>query len=449
MGSGIQGIASGTGKVDVASMATEKEFSFAALTGSARRHIRVFQIHQFLDRFAMGLTVAVVALALTDRGMDLFQISLLFGVYSLTTMAMELPFGGLADSIGRKPVFLTAVVASLISLALFLSTSDFHVLALSFAFIGFGRALRSGTLDAWFVETFRAAAPDVDVQPALAKAQWATAVGLATGAVLGGLLPDMLGPIAERLGFSIYDVSYATSFGVMLGVFVFTSLAIVESPRPMNATALKHGFANVPTVIRDASLLALKHPALSMLLAALAFFLMATNPVEVIWPTHAKPMLDERYANTAIGVVTATYFFSIAFGASLSPHISRIFKRRHAVTLAATFACLAGVQIALALQGSILGFVTVFILYSVILGVSETPASSILHRCVEDRQRSTMLSLRSLIQQLGAAVGLVMTGAVANVYSTPVAWIAGTGFLLIAVALTLVLARRLTVDAGS
>lgn len=433
--------------VDVACMATEIEFSFAALTGPARRHIRVFQTHQFLDRFAMGLTVAVVALALTDRGMDLFQISLLFGVYSLTTMAMELPFGGLADSIGRKPVFLTAVVASLISLALFLSTSDFYVLALSFAFIGFGRALRSGTLDAWFVETFKTAAPDVDVQPALAKAQWANAVGLAIGAVLGGLLPDVLGTVAKGLGFSIYDVSYAASFGVMLGVLVFTMLAIVEKPRPKNANALKHGFANVPLVIKDAGLLALKHPALSILLASLAFFLMATNPVEVIWPTHAKPMLDEGYANTVIGLVTATYFFSIAFGASLSPRISRIFKRRHAITLAATFACLACVQIALALQGGIIGFVMVFVLYSVILGVSETPASSILHRCVEDRQRSTMLSLRSLIQQLGAALGLVLAGAVAEIYSTPIAWIFGAMFLFIAGILTLVLVKRLAAEA--
>ncbi|RVT85935.1 MFS transporter [Rhodobacteraceae bacterium CCMM004] len=428
-------------------MATEVEFSFAALNKSARRHIRVFQIHQFLDRFAMGLTVAVVALALSDRGMDLFQISLLFGVYSLTTMAMELPFGGVADSIGRKPVFLAAVVASLVSLALFLSTSDFHVLALSFAFIGFGRALRSGTLDAWFVEIFKTTAPNVDIQPALAKAQWANAVGLASGAILGGLLPDLLGDVAKSLGFSIYDVSYVASFGVMLGVFVFTMLAIVETPRPMNLTALRHGFANVPTVIRDASLLAVRHPALSILLAALAFFLMATNPVEVIWPTHAKPMLDEDYANTVIGVVTATYFFSIAFGAFLSPHINRLFKRRHAMTLAAAFACLAGAQIALALQGNIIGFVAVFVLYSVILGISETPASSILHRCVEDRQRSTMLSLRSLIQQLGGALGLILTGTVAEIYSTPTAWIVGAVFLVIAVMLILVLVRRLAVDA--
>ncbi len=433
----------GGGNVDVANMATETEFSFAALTVPARRHIRVFQIHQFLDRFAMGLTVAVVALALTDRGMDLFQISLLFGVYSLTTMAMELPFGGLADNIGRKPVFLAAVVASLISLALFLSTSDFFVLALSFAFIGFGRALRSGTLDAWFVETFRAAAPNVDVQPALAKVQWANAMGLAVGAVLGGLLPDIFGSVAERLGVSVYDVSYAASLAVMLGVFVYTLLFIVEKPRPLNPNALKQGFATVPIVIKDAGLLALRHPALSVLLAALAFFLMATNPVEVIWPTHAMPMLEDGYANTVIGVLTAAYFFSIAFGASLSPYVSRIFRRRHAVALAAAFASLTGVQIALAVQGGIVGFVTVFILYSVLLGVSETPASSILHSCVEDRQRSTMLSLKSLIQQLGAALGLILAGAIAEVYSTPTAWMVGAVFLVVAVILMGILAKRL------
>ena len=425
-------------------MATELEFSLAALTGPARRHIRVFQVHQFLDRFAMGLTVAVVALALTDRGMDLFQISLLFGVYSLTTMSLELPFGGLADNIGRKPVFLAAVFASLISLALFISTREFGVLALSFAFIGFGRALRSGTLDAWFVETFKTAAPNVDVQPALAKAQWAGAMGLAMGAVLGGVLPDLFGFTGERLGISAYDVSYWASLAVMLGVFVFTLAFIAEKPRPRSPKAVVQGFANVPRVIKDAGLLALRHPVLSLLLAALAFFLMATNPVEVIWPTHAKPMLDEGYANTFIGILTAAYFFSIAFGASLSPHISRIFRRRHAVTLAVAFACMAGVQIALALQGSIAGFAVVFVLYSVLLGVSDTPASSILHRCVDDRQRSTMLSLRSLIQQLGAALGLVLAGAIADLYSTPTAWIMGAAFLVFAVILTGALAKRLS-----
>lgn len=391
----------------------------------------------------MGLTVAVVALALSDRGMDLFQISLLFGVYSLTTLTMELPFGGLADTIGRKPVFLAAVVSSLISSGLFLATQDFIVLALSFAFIGLGRALRSGTLDAWFVETFIAAAPEVDVQPALAKAQSANALGLAIGAILGGLLPDLFGPVASKLGSSIYDVSYVASFLVMMSVFVFTLLAIVEKPRPRDLQALKNGFTSVPKVIKEAGILALKHPVLSLLLAALAFFLMATNPVEVIWPTHARPMLDTGYANTLIGVLTAGYFFTIALGATLSPYFNRLFKRQHALTLAAAFAALALVQILLARQDGITGFIAIFILYSVVLGISETPASSILHRCVPDHQRSTMLSLKSLIQQLGAALGLILVGAIADLYSTPTAWMVAAIFLGVAAVLVAILAKRL------
>ena len=118
------------------------------------------------------------------------------------------------------------------------------------------------------------------------------------------------------------------------------------------------------------------------------------------------------------------------------------------MTLAAIFACLACVQIALALQGSIFGFVAVFILYSVILGASETPASTILHRCVGDHQRSTMLSLRSLVQQLGAALGLVLAGAVADIYATPIAWIAGAVFLFIAVILAVMLAKQQAAEAG-
>ncbi|WP_299919225.1 MFS transporter [uncultured Roseobacter sp.] len=423
-------------------MPADIEFSFHQLTDVAQRHIRVFQIHQFLDRFAMGLAVAVVALALVDRGMDLFQISLLFAVYSATTIAMELPFGGLADNIGRKPVFLSAVVASLISFVLFLSSSDFNILALSFAFTGFGRALRSGTLDAWFVERFRTVAPDVDIQPALAKAQWANAMGLAFGAICGGLLPDVFGVVAIRFGFSIYDTSYLASLIVMSVVFFYTLAAITETPRPLNPEALRQGFLKVPTVIREAGLLAWTDRTLSRLLMALALLLMATNPVEVLWPTHVKAMLSEGYANTAIGALTATYFFSMAFGAALSPRINRMFRRRHAVTLSLALACLAALQIAMALQGSILGFVGVFILYSVIFGVIETPASSILHSCVENHQRSTLLSLRSLVQQFGAALGLMLVGGLAEGYSLPIAWVGATAFIVIAALLAGGLARR-------
>ena len=57
-----------------------------------------------------------------------------------------------------------------------------------------------------------------------------------------------------------------------------------------------------------------------------------------------------------------------------------------------------------------------------------------------------MLSLRSLIQQLGAAFGLILAGTVAEIYSTPVAWIVGAVFLFIAAILILVLVKGLAVE---
>ena len=389
----------------------------------------------------MGLTVAVVVLALIDRDLDLFQISLLFGVYSVTTMAMELPFGGLTDTIGRKPVFLVAVLASMISLVVFLFSQNFYVLSISFAFIGFGRALRSGMLDVWFVENFKVMAPNVDIQPALAKAQWANAMGLALGAICGGHLPDAFGDVSLRFGFSAYDISYAASLVMMVFLFCVTIFLIKEEPRPLTPKALWGGVKNVPSIIKGASILAVTQPTLLLLLIAVALTLMATNPVEVFWPTQVKNMLNAGHANTTIGILTAVYFTAIALGAALSTRVNRMFGRQNAVTLSAALACLLALQIILACQSNIKGFVSVFTLFSLVLGVMETPASSLLHSCVENYQRSTLLSLRSLVQQLGAAFGLMVVGVFAQSYTVSIAWIVAAAFLGLAVILIWLLTK--------
>jgi predicted MFS family arabinose efflux permease len=100
------------------------------------------------------------------------------------------------------------------------------------------------------------------------------------------------------------------------------------------------------------------------------------------------------------------------------------------------------VQVTLAMQAGIAGFAAVFLVYAALLGIAETPASSLLHGRVEDRQRSTMLSLRSLLQQLGAAMGLILAGALAEVYATPFAWIACAVILLVAAMLCLLMGRH-------
>ena len=426
-------------------MLSDADMSFAKLPTPARRHVYLFQGHQFLDRFAMGVIVAVTALALQGRGLGVGEIGTLFAVYAAVTLMAELPFGGLADGVGRKPVFLIATVASLMASVVFILSDAFWPLAASFGLVGLGRALRSGTLDAWYVEGLHAHAPGVEIQPLLARAQTANFAGLGFGAIVGGFLPGLVAgndPSDPLIGQTIYDVSYAAGLALTLVVFAYTVLLIREPVRTLDGAVVLREIRAVPGTIRDGARLAVSNRALLMLLTILALMLFATNPVEVLWPTVVQAMLDPESATAVVGLLTAGYFLAIAVGASLAGRVGRLFRRHQAATLAAVLGALIVCQIALALQGSLIGFIAAFLLFSVVLGLSESPAASILHAIVPDNRRSTILSVQSLLKQLGAMLGLLVLGWIGETEGVSTAWIAGVVGLGVATALAVLLARQ-------
>lgn len=427
-------------------MVSDADIPFAKLPMSARRHVYLFQGHQFLDRLAMGVVVAVTALALQGRGLSVGEIGALFAVYATIAMIAELPFGGLADGVGRKPVFLIATVASMMASVVFILSDTFWPLAASFGLVGLGRALRSGTLDAWYVEELHVRAPGVEIQPLLARAQTANFAGLGFGAIVGGFLPGLVAgnaPAEPLVGRTIYDVSYAAGILLTLGVFVYTVLLIREQERPMNGAVVLREILAVPGTIRDGARLAISQRALLMLLAILTLILFATNPVEVLWPTVVQTMLDPECAAAIVGQLTAGYFLAIAAGASLAGWFGSLFGRRHAVTLAVVLAALVVCQIALAVQTSLTGFVVVFLIFSVMLGLSESPSASILHTHAPDNRRSTILSVQSLLKQLGAMVGLLVLSSIGETEGVDIAWIAGALGLAAAAVLAILLAWQM------
>ena len=407
--------------------------------------MRLFQGHQFLDRFAAGLTVAATVLALQGRGLGVGEIGALFALYAAAAMAAELPFGGLADGIGRKPVFLLAVAASLAASLVFLLSEAFRPLAASFALVGLGRALRSGTLDAWYVEGIRAHAPGAALQPLLARAQTAGFVGLGLGAIAGGFLPGLLpgnAPSAPLIGQTIYDASYAAGMAVTVAVLAYTVLLVHEPPRDLNARTVLRVARAVPATIADGARLAVSDPALRLLFAALALMLLATNPVEVLWPTVVQAMLDPERAAAAVGLLSAAYFLAIALGAHVAARIGDRLDGRDAAMLGAVLASLGLCQVVLAGQSAFWGFALAFVVFSIVLGLSESPAASVLHAHAPDDRRSTLLSLQSLVKQLGAMIGLIVLGGIGDRAGVPAAWTLGAAALATAALLAFALAVR-------
>jgi hypothetical protein len=119
---------------------------------------------------------------MTDRGLDLALIGLAFAVRAILVVLLEIPTGGLADAIGRKPIALASQASTLISFVFLLVVTGPVTLMLYALFQGVGAALHSGALEAWYVDKLKAADPDVSLQKNLARISVAQTAAMLAGA---------------------------------------------------------------------------------------------------------------------------------------------------------------------------------------------------------------------------------------------------------------------------
>lgn len=65
----------------------------------------------------IGLMIPVMVLLLTERGFSLTEIGATAAAPGLMVLLLELPTGGLADALGRRPVLLLATAIDLVATA--------------------------------------------------------------------------------------------------------------------------------------------------------------------------------------------------------------------------------------------------------------------------------------------------------------------------------------------
>ena len=105
--------------------------------------------------FSTGLPLSLSVLLVQQRGLDLFQVGSMMAFYSLTIVLLEVPTGGLADAVGRKPITLIAYGVLALSNLIVLFAFSYAAILSAFIMMGVGRALSSGALDAWFIFLFK------------------------------------------------------------------------------------------------------------------------------------------------------------------------------------------------------------------------------------------------------------------------------------------------------
>jgi len=399
---------------------------------TGRKLIALYSIHQSLHWFVTGLLVPVIALMQMEKGLDLLQIGLTIAVCSATVMALELPTGGLADSIGRKRVYLYSLIVKTIAIIVMLFARTFLFVMVGFLALRIARALSSGTMDAWFVDEFNRVETNGNLQSALAVVGVFIPVGLGIGSVLGGILPDTLGRVLEQNRY--LDLYSANLFAMALLVIIqmlFTLLAIKDHHVPEADTDGVSGFRKFPQILGASITYGIRNRVVLMLLASTAALGFALSGLENFWQPQLKGILGGKFQTWLFGVLSAGYFLSASIGNLVVTPICRVFRNRYAAVLFVSRIGMGVIWFLLALQTTLQGFAVFYIVVFLFNGISNSPHATIMNREIPTSKRSTLLSLESLILQSGAVVGSIFMGFVSKVQSISVAWYIGSVILLV------------------
>lgn len=387
------------------------------------RAYRVFLLLNFTRWFPVGFVVGIFILIQTGRGLTIAQAMTAAAVSGFACFALELPTSGFADAFGRRAVYLAAAVVNVLAGAAYLFAQNFWQFVGAAALMGTFRALDSGPLEAWFVDTVHEGSPGADVDQELSRA--GTVLGLAVGAgalISGGLI--WWHPVRA---FAAIDLAVAVFALLNVVHLAATWLLLREGPRAISTGEQeRHAWASAreaPAVIASGvRLLATNKVLLGIILAEIAWSI-GMVAFESLLPLRLEELLGSaQAAGATMGPVAAVGWGIFALGTWIAGKASKRWGVARAAMLGRTLNATGVLLMAWAFTPA--GLIAAYLFTYTWHGVNGPPHSALLHREAEARNRATVLSINSMFAFLAFGVAGPLAGLLADRASIRLAMLA-------------------------
>ncbi len=401
----------------------------AVLSPAAAR--RVFLTLTVTRWFPVGLVVGILTLWPLERGLTIPEALSATSLTGITVFLLELPTSGFADAFGRRPVYVTAALFLIASAVVFYTATAWWQFALAAVLTGVFRALDSGPLEAWFVDTVHATEPGADVDRDLARQGTVLGSAMALGALISGGLV-WWHPIASQSALLLPGLLYL-GLGVVHLVAVLVILKEPDRRGTGDSVGMRRAAASVreaPVVVREGLSLLRHNRVLGGLVAVELFWSAGMVVFETFQPIRLAELLGGEDAAAAVmGPVASAGWGLFALGSALAAVGSRRFGVARTAILARVLNGLGAV-----VMGLVAGPVALVAAYAVtytLHGAGGPVHSALLHREASARNRSTVLSMNSMVAFLGFSLTAALAGQLQARTSTQVAMVVVGAFSIL------------------
>lgn len=397
-------------------------------TPAARRVFLTLSLTRWLP---VGFVVGIFTLVARSRGLSVEQITMYAVAQGVMVMLLELPTSGFADVLGRRPVLLIAGVVNVLAGLAFLGAHTSWQFAAAAGLLGIYRALDSGPLEAWFVDTVQRNEPEADIHPALAAQGMVVGLGLGGGALASGALiawhpvhsaPALLLPVQVFVGMSLVHL-------------LATAVLLREPPRSTGSAAarLRGSLNEAPGVVRDGIRLVATNRVLAGLVAVELFWVTGMVAYETLLPLRLSEVLgSDSRAGAWMGPAAAAAWGLFALGSWLGGLLADRIGLVPAAMIGRVLNGLGALTLGLAYGAGAL--VAAYLATYLLHGAAGPAYQTLMHQEASSTNRATILSMSSLAMQSGGAIAGPLLGLLAARTSIATAMIVAGAVSILGVA---------------
>lgn len=387
----------------------------------------IFRTIFLLKSLSTGLMLPIMSLMIISRGAGTELLPLVVGVYSLTVILFEFPSGVFSDIFGRKKTFLISCSLMLLSLFLLIvETSNVSILFLAFAIQGTGRAFSSGSLDALVLEKSLLSGEDASTAKTSGELGFIESLGIAVGSIFAGFL----GNIGTTCSANLFVMALLYLLITLLTVVGVKDTHIASSGEPFLL------FSEIKKFRRQmaGSLHFSMQSAPVRILLIQVFF---TGIVLFSLETYWQPGLLRLMADRKLWIFGFVSFLGFCFTALASYLTPKLLLRISPNSNRPWWNFLFVIRLLFAagtfLLGSILHpsfFVLAYLLIYFFHGGGSTVENTLLSQNTPSEMLAGIMSLFSLIFQLGALAASAFTGAFLSNADLPIIWLLLSGLAI-------------------